>query len=169
MCETLACQPLGAWAACEMGFLDDAFGEDAKTFEAELRERAARLTRDPELRVMLRKRHERRLDDEAVKPLASSTSRVIAPRSWDGCGSTSSGPTPLTMRLAKLSCSKGIRRRGRAERRFRQPSNGPSPSGSSHGELLGLSQRMLARPLCPWVGTGVASVPSDVEHRRKGQ
>ena len=71
MCETLACQPLGACAACEMGFLDDAFGEDAKTFEAELRERAARLTRDPELRVMLRKKHERRLDDEAVKPLAS--------------------------------------------------------------------------------------------------
>jgi putative two-component system hydrogenase maturation factor HypX/HoxX len=68
---TQACQPLGARAAREMGFLDDAFGADAKTFEAELRERAARLTRDPELRVMLRKKHERRLDDESVKPLAS--------------------------------------------------------------------------------------------------
>ncbi len=68
---TQACQPLGARAAREMGFLDDAFGADAKTFEAELRERANRLAWDPELRVMLRKKHERRLDDEAVKPLAS--------------------------------------------------------------------------------------------------
>jgi len=68
---TQACQPLGARAAREMGFLDDAFGADAKMFEAELRERANRLAWDPELRVMLRKKHERRLDDESVKSLAS--------------------------------------------------------------------------------------------------
>ena len=29
------------------------------------------LARDPEFRVMLRRKHERRLDDESVKPLAS--------------------------------------------------------------------------------------------------
>ena len=68
---TQACQPLGARAACEMGFLDDAFGEDAKSFEAELRARATRLAQDPEFRAMLRKKHERRLDDENIKPLAS--------------------------------------------------------------------------------------------------
>jgi hypothetical protein len=54
-----------------MGFLDDAFGEDTEAFEAELRERARRLARDPEFRLMLRKKHERRLDDEYAKPLAS--------------------------------------------------------------------------------------------------
>ena len=68
---TQACQPLGAQAAREMGFLDDAFGEDAKAFEAELRARATRLAQDPEFRAMLRKKHESRLDDENIKPLAS--------------------------------------------------------------------------------------------------
>ena len=68
---TQACQPLGTEAACEMGFLDDAFGEDANSFEAELRARATRLAQDPEFRAMLREKHERRLDDEYVKPLAS--------------------------------------------------------------------------------------------------
>ena len=68
---TQACQPLGAKAAREMGFLDDAFGEGAKAFEAELRARATRLAQAPELRAMLRKKHERRLDDENIKPLAS--------------------------------------------------------------------------------------------------
>ena len=68
---TQACQPLGAKAAREMGFLDDAFGEDANSFEAELRARAARLAQDPEFRAMLREKHESRLDDESIKPLAS--------------------------------------------------------------------------------------------------
>ena len=68
---TQACQPLGAKAAREMGFLDDAFGEDANSFEAELRARATRLAQDPEFRAMLRKKHESRLDDENIKPLAS--------------------------------------------------------------------------------------------------
>ena len=68
---TRACLPIGARAAREMGFLDDAFGEDAKAFEAELRARASRLAQDPELRAMLREKHERRLDDESIKPLAS--------------------------------------------------------------------------------------------------
>ena len=68
---TQACQPLGAKAAREMGLLDDAFGEDANSFEAELRARATRLAQDPEFRAMLREKHERRLDDESIKPLAS--------------------------------------------------------------------------------------------------
>ena len=68
---TQACQPLGAKAAREMGFLDDAFGEDANSFEAELRARATRLAQDPEFRAMLREKHERRLDDESIKPLAN--------------------------------------------------------------------------------------------------
>ena len=68
---TQACQPIGTQAAHEMGFLDDAFGADAMAFEAELRARATRLAQDPELRAMLRTKHESRLDDENIKPLAS--------------------------------------------------------------------------------------------------
>ena len=68
---TQSCKPIGAKAACEMGFLDDAFGADAGAFEMELKQRAQRLAQDPELRAMLRKKHESRLDDEQVKPLAS--------------------------------------------------------------------------------------------------
>jgi putative two-component system hydrogenase maturation factor HypX/HoxX len=68
---TQACQPIGTQMAREIGFLDDAFGEDAKTFEAELRARATRLSQDPEFRAMLRNKHESRLDDESIKPLAS--------------------------------------------------------------------------------------------------
>ena len=65
----------------EIGFLDDAFGEDAGSFMAELRERARRLARQPEFRVMLRRKHERRLDDESVKPLASYRAEELA-RMW---------------------------------------------------------------------------------------
>ena len=68
---TMSCQPIGTRAAREIGFIDDAFGADTGAFESELRERAKRLARDPEFRLMLRKKHERRLDDEYAKPLAS--------------------------------------------------------------------------------------------------
>jgi putative two-component system protein, hydrogenase maturation factor HypX/HoxX len=68
---TQACQPIGTQAAQEIGFLDDAFGEGAEAFEAELRKRTRRLAQDPEFRAILRRKHERRLDDESVKPLAS--------------------------------------------------------------------------------------------------
>jgi putative two-component system hydrogenase maturation factor HypX/HoxX len=68
---TLSCKPIGTRAARDMGFLDDAFGEDTGAFEDELRERARRLARDPEFRLMLRKKHERRLDYEYFKPLAT--------------------------------------------------------------------------------------------------
>jgi putative two-component system hydrogenase maturation factor HypX/HoxX len=68
---TLSCKPIGTRAACEIGLLDDAFGEDAGAFVAELRERARRIAWDAEFRLMLRRKHERRLDDESVKPLAT--------------------------------------------------------------------------------------------------
>ena len=78
---TQSCQPIGTQAAREIGFLDDAFGEDAGAFVAELRERARRLAEDPEFRVMLRRKHERRLDDECVKPLASYRAEELE-RMW---------------------------------------------------------------------------------------
>src|ERR1019366_6866995 len=75
---TLSCLPMGTRAAREMGFLDDAFGEDAGAFVAELRERATRIAKNPEFRLMLRQKHERRLDDEHVKPLASYRAEELA-------------------------------------------------------------------------------------------
>ncbi|MGI8568001.1 MAG: hydrogenase maturation protein [Methylocella sp.] len=74
---TLSCRPIGTRAAREMGFLDDAFGEDTGAFEAGLRERARCLARHPEFRLILRKKHESRLDDECVKPLASYRAKEL--------------------------------------------------------------------------------------------
>ncbi|WOJ89049.1 hydrogenase maturation protein [Methylocapsa polymorpha] len=75
---TLACEPIGARAAQDIGILDDAFGDDSEEFEAGLRERARRLAKRPEFRAMLRTKHERRFDDECVKPLASYRAEELA-------------------------------------------------------------------------------------------
>jgi putative two-component system hydrogenase maturation factor HypX/HoxX len=68
---TESCRPIGAQAARQIGFVDDIFGNDASSFEAGLRERAALLAQDREFRGMLRSKHESRLDDESFKPLAA--------------------------------------------------------------------------------------------------
>jgi putative two-component system hydrogenase maturation factor HypX/HoxX len=68
---TQACQPIGARAARNIGFIDEVFGEDARSFEAETRDRAKLLSESPEFRALLRRKHERRIEDESVKPLAS--------------------------------------------------------------------------------------------------
>jgi len=66
---TLSCKPIGTREALEIGFLDAVFGKDAEAIE--LKERAKNLARDRELGLMLRHKHEKRLDDEQSKPLAS--------------------------------------------------------------------------------------------------
>jgi putative two-component system hydrogenase maturation factor HypX/HoxX len=68
---TQACQPIGARAARNIGFLDDVFGEDARSFEAEIRDRAKLFAANPEFRAILRKKHERRVEDESIKALAN--------------------------------------------------------------------------------------------------
>jgi putative two-component system protein, hydrogenase maturation factor HypX/HoxX len=68
---TQACQPIGARAARDIGFLDEVLGEDARSFEAEIRDRAKLLAANQEFRALLRKKHERRIEDESIKPLAS--------------------------------------------------------------------------------------------------
>ncbi len=68
---TLSCKPIGTREALRDGFLDDAFGEDTRAFEAELGERARRLAANPEFHLVLRQKHERRFHDESVKPLAA--------------------------------------------------------------------------------------------------
>lgn len=74
---TLSCQPIGARAAREIGFLDDVFGEDQIAFEAELKKRARDLVRHPAFRLMLRNKYERRLHDEHIKPLANYRSEEL--------------------------------------------------------------------------------------------
>ena len=68
---TQGCQPLGARKACEIGFLDEVFGEDVEMFEKELRLRAMELAQEPDYAARLVKKLQRRLDDELAKPLAS--------------------------------------------------------------------------------------------------
>lgn len=74
---TQSCKLIGTTAACDMGFLDDAFGGDAEAFEAEVKERAQSLANDPDLRTMLREKHESRLDGEQIKPLANYRSEEL--------------------------------------------------------------------------------------------
>jgi putative two-component system protein, hydrogenase maturation factor HypX/HoxX len=76
-----SCKPVGAKAALEIGFLDDTFGEDPGAFVKELRERARRLAKQPEYRLNLRRKHERRVDDESAKPLASYRAEELQ-RMW---------------------------------------------------------------------------------------
>jgi putative two-component system hydrogenase maturation factor HypX/HoxX len=46
-------------------------GEDARSFEAEIKDRAELLSANPEFRILLRRKHERRIEDESIKPLAN--------------------------------------------------------------------------------------------------
>lgn len=68
---TQGCQPLGARKACEIGFLDEIFGEDVEMFENQLKLRAVALAQGPDFPARLVKKLQRRLDDESAKPLAS--------------------------------------------------------------------------------------------------
>jgi len=68
---TQSCQPLGAQRAREIGFLDDVFGEGVEGFEEELRLRAVELAKTPNYKSILLEKHERRLENESLKPLAT--------------------------------------------------------------------------------------------------
>jgi putative two-component system hydrogenase maturation factor HypX/HoxX len=68
---TQACQPIGAQAARDIGFIDEVLGEEARGFDAEIKDRAKLLAANPEFRAFLRKKHDERMEDEAIKPLAN--------------------------------------------------------------------------------------------------
>ena len=117
---TTSCRPIGTRAAREMGFLDDTFGEDTGAFEAELRERARRLAREPEFRVRLRKKHERRLDDGSVKPLASYRAKELERMQVNFFG-----PDVAYHEARRRFSSRGIRRHRGAERQIRATAETP--------------------------------------------
>ena len=67
---TEECRPMGAREAKAVGFIDDCFGDSVATFERAVAERARELSLRKDFWQLLRKKHERRLSDERVKPLA---------------------------------------------------------------------------------------------------
>ena len=90
---TESCQPIGAQAARQIGFIDDIFGNDASSFEAELREWVAHIAQDREFRRLLRRKHESRLDDECFKPLAAYRAEEF----FRTKSNLSRGPPPLCL------------------------------------------------------------------------
>jgi putative two-component system hydrogenase maturation factor HypX/HoxX len=61
--------PLGAAEAAEMGFLDEAFGDDLAGFEVEIHTRAEALAASSDFAAQLEAKRQRRAEDEAAKPL----------------------------------------------------------------------------------------------------
>ena len=62
--------PLGAAEAVQIGFLDASFGDDLVGFEREVDVRAETLAAGPDFTEQIAVKRQRRLDDEAAKPLA---------------------------------------------------------------------------------------------------
>ena len=61
--------PLGAQQACDMGLIDGCFGEDRAGFVEQVRALAEQLATSPEYPSLVARKRERRLQDEAAKPL----------------------------------------------------------------------------------------------------
>ena len=61
---------MGAREAKEIGLIDDCFGDSIASFERAVVERARELSLRTDFWQLLCKKHERRLSDERVKPLA---------------------------------------------------------------------------------------------------
>ena len=110
---TQSCQPLGARAAPRWGSL---MTPSARTPRPLQPKSGSGRPASPEIR------NSARCFDRSTRGVSttnpSSLSQAIAPRSWSGCGSISSGPIPPIMRLANASSSRGIPRRRRGARRF---------------------------------------------------
>ncbi|QGM44649.1 hydrogenase maturation protein [Methylocystis heyeri] len=73
-----SCRPMGVRTACEFGFIDAAFGNGVEEFEAELAVHAQRLAQDSEFWAMLKAKHDARMRDEQVKPLARYRAEELA-------------------------------------------------------------------------------------------
>ncbi|ARN79865.1 hydrogenase maturation protein [Methylocystis bryophila] len=71
-------KPMGTRDAKRIGFIDDAFGASVAEFQKRLAERSAALATRQDFWLMLRDKHERRLADERVKPLAAYRAEELA-------------------------------------------------------------------------------------------
>jgi len=68
---TSECRPLGTSEAKAIGFIDDCFGESVNEFEEILTNRALKLAQHEHFWQLLREKHDKRLRDDRVKPLAN--------------------------------------------------------------------------------------------------
>jgi putative two-component system protein, hydrogenase maturation factor HypX/HoxX len=68
---TEECRPIGTSEAKTIGFIDDCFGESVTEFEEILTSRALKLAQHEHFWQLLREKHEKRLYDERIRPLAS--------------------------------------------------------------------------------------------------
>jgi putative two-component system hydrogenase maturation factor HypX/HoxX len=73
--------PMAASQAARWGLVDAVFGDSPAGFVAEARARAAALARDPALPERLRRKQQRRQDDQASQPLAAYRDEELA-RMW---------------------------------------------------------------------------------------
>lgn len=106
---TESCMPMGTKAAKEMGSIDAAIAGDVDEFERAVRSRAKAIARDDgKLRSLLRDKHERRVADERLKPLA-----VYRAEELEKMRVISTETIPLTTWRDGGSCTKARTRRKR--------------------------------------------------------
>jgi putative two-component system protein, hydrogenase maturation factor HypX/HoxX len=65
------CRPVGTGEARAIGFIDDCFGESVKEFKEILMSRAQNLANQENFWQLLREKHDKRLNEERLKPLAA--------------------------------------------------------------------------------------------------
>jgi putative two-component system protein, hydrogenase maturation factor HypX/HoxX len=74
---TESCRPIGAREAKAIGFVDECFGRDVAEFERLLKDHTRKLTRPEDFWRLLREKHEKRIAEERVKPLASYRAKEL--------------------------------------------------------------------------------------------
>ena len=73
-----ACQPMGAREAKALGFIDGSFPGDADAFERQATAQAEEIARRVDFWSLLREKHEKRVRDERMKPLAAYRAEELA-------------------------------------------------------------------------------------------
>ena len=71
-------QPIGTRKAKSIGLIDDAFGDSVEQFEAETMQRTAELAGRPNFWRLLHDKHERRMNDERIKPIDEYRAEELA-------------------------------------------------------------------------------------------
>lgn len=75
---TEACQPMGTAEAKAIGFVDEVLGGDVAEFERRVATQAVEIARRLDFWSLLREKHEKRVRDERVKPLANYRAEELA-------------------------------------------------------------------------------------------
>ncbi|WP_424360831.1 hydrogenase maturation protein [Methylocystis parvus] len=75
---TEGCRPMGTTEAKSIGFVDEVYGGDVETFERHVAVQAAAIARRADFWSLLRDKHDKRVRDERVKPLAAYRAEELA-------------------------------------------------------------------------------------------